>query len=325
MIKKKVIIDCDPGIDDFLALLLALNCENLDILGITIVGGNVDLYKCGENALKVLELTNSLNIPVYLGAEKPLYKTLGNAEEVHGADGLGNTNLPKVENVKLYDGAEDFIIKTLKENEGVSIISLAPMTNIAKAIMKNKEAFKNLDEFISMGGTYKELGNCTKFAEFNYYIDPHAANYVYENLKTLNKKICMIGLDVTTKVILTPSMIEFIKKINGKLSSIVVDITKFYMDFYWDVDKVLGCILNDPLAVAYFIDHSICKGFPANTNIIEEGEKEGATLIKENEECNSIILDEVDVEKFFQLFIRTLLKDKKEDVDKYIKVLKLNK
>ncbi|GAA0116182.1 nucleoside hydrolase [Clostridium senegalense] len=320
--KKKVIIDCDPGIDDFLALLLALNSEELEVLGITIVGGNVDLNTCGENALKALELTNSLHIPVYLGNDKPLCKKLEKAENVHGADGLGNTNLPKVKNGVLNYGAEDFIIETLHNNEEVSIIALAPLTNIAKAIMKDKSAFENLNEFVSMGGTFKECGNCTPVSEFNYYVDPHAADYV---LKNIGKKVHIIGLDVTNKTVLTPNMVEFIRMIDGKLSKVVSEITKFYGEFYWKFDKILGSVINDPLAVGYFIDKNICKGFSSYTEICKDGIAEGMCIVDKNnlwqKEHNSIILTEVDAQKFLKKFIRLLLKDKKEEVEKYIELL----
>lgn len=322
--KRKVIIDCDPGIDDFLALLLALNSDELDVLGITIVGGNVDLKTCGENALKALKFTNSLHTPVYLGSDAPLQKKLENAENVHGEDGLGNTNIPNVQDGILKNGAVDFIVDTLNKEKDVSIISLAPLTNIAKALMKDKKAFENLSEFVSMGGTFKECGNCTPTSEFNYYIDPHAANYVFNNL---GNKVHMIGLDVTNKVVLTPNMIEFIKQIDGELSKTVVDITKFYGDFYWKADKVLGSVVNDPLAVAYFIDREICNGFECYTDIVTEGIAEGMCIVDKNnlwnKTHNSIILDEVDDKRFFRMFIKAILKDKALEVEKYIKLLEL--
>ncbi|MGL4731510.1 MAG: nucleoside hydrolase [Clostridium sp.] len=322
--KRKVIIDCDPGIDDFLALLLALNCEKLDVLGITIVGGNTDLKICADNALKALEITDSLHIPVYLGSDKPLFKVLEKAENVHGEDGLGNSNIPAVKSGTLKDGAADFIIETLKKEKEVSIIALAPLTNIAKAIMKDKEAFSNLDEFVSMGGAFKECGNCTPVAEFNYYVDPHAADYVFQNI---GKKVHMIGLDVTNQTVLTPNMVEFIRMMDGKLSDVVAKITKFYGEFYWKVDKIIGSVVNDPLAVAYFIDKSICNGFLAHTEICKEGIAEGMCVIDKNnllkKEINSVILTEVDTKKFFQSFMNLILKDKKDELDKHINLLKL--
>ena len=130
---RKIIIDCDPGIDDALALMLALSSPELDVLGITTVSGNVPAPMGADNALKVLRQMNRLDIPVYCGAEIPLKKDYVDARDTHGEDGLGETNYPKVDGVSWKDGAVDFIIETLQKETEVSIIAIGPMPNIALA------------------------------------------------------------------------------------------------------------------------------------------------------------------------------------------------
>ena len=218
MQKRKVIIDCDPGIDDSLAILLAVNSPELEILGITTCSGNVVASTGAENALKALQMCSSLNIPVYIGEEKPLKRELVTAQDTHGEDGIGENFYERIKDIPINKNGVDFIIKTLRENEDVSIIALGPLTNIAKAIMKDKKAFDNLDEFVSMGGAFKIHGNCSPVAEFNYWVDPHSADYVYKNLP---KQIHMIGLDVTRKIVLTPNIIEFINRLDKDISKYI--------------------------------------------------------------------------------------------------------
>ena len=164
-------------------------------------------------------------------------------------DGIGENFYEDVKDVIIRNNAVDFIIKTLKENKDVSIIALGPLTNIAKALQKDKEAFDNMDEFISMGGAFRVEGNCSPVAEFNYWVDPHAANYVFQNL---SQKIHMVGLDVTRKIVLTPNIIEFINRLDKNMAKYITEITRFYIDFHWNQEKIIGCVINDPLALAYF-------------------------------------------------------------------------
>ena len=246
---RKIIIDCDPGIDDALALMLALSSPELNILGITTVSGNVPAQVGADNALKVLKQMNRLDIPVYCGAEIPLKKDYVDARDTHGEDGLGETNYPKADGVSWKGGAVDFIIETLQKETGVSIIAIGPMTNLALALQKCPEAFQRLDEFISMGGNFRSYGNCSPVAEYNYWCDPDAANYVYQNLGTM---IHMVGLDVTRKIVFTPTIAEFCQRIHPSNGTFVKQITHFYNEFHWNYERIIGCVINDPLAIALF-------------------------------------------------------------------------
>ena len=315
MKKRKVIIDCDPGIDDSLAILLALNSPELEVLGITVCSGNVPANLGAKNALKTLQMCSSLDVPVYIGEELPLKKELITAQDTHGEDGIGENFYEEVD-AKILHGGVDFIIDTLNRNKDVSIIALGPLTNIAKALIKDKKAFDNLDEFVSMGGTYKSHGNCSPVAEFNYWVDPHAAEYVYKNLP---KKIHMIGLDVTRKIVLTPNIIEFINKLDKDVSKYITEITRFYIDFHWNQEGIIGCVINDPLAVAYFIDRNLCNGFDSYVEIVEEGKAIGQTIVDAydfyKKKHNAHILTEVDAKAFMKMFIKNIFKDKGNIID----------
>lgn len=309
MQKRKVIIDCDPGIDDSLAILLAVNSPELEILGITTCSGNVEAKMGAKNALKTLQICSSLNIPVYKGEDKPLKRALVTAQDTHGEDGIGENFYEDVAEYKIKENGVNFIIDTLKNNKDVSIIALGPLTNIAKAIMKDKKAFDNLDEFVSMGGAFRIHGNCSPVAEFNYWVDPHAADYVYKNLP---KKIHMIGLDVTRKIVLTPNIIEFINRLDKDISKYITEITRFYIDFHWEQEGIIGCVINDPLAVAYFIDRSICSGFESYVEVVDDGIAMGQSVVDSfdfyKNDKNAVVLTDVDDKKFMYMFLKRLFK-----------------
>lgn len=313
---RKIIIDCDPGIDDALALMLALSSPELNILGITTVSGNVPAYMGAENALKVLKQMNRLDIPVYCGAEFPLRREYVDAKDTHGEDGLGETNYPNVEEVKWKTGAVDFIIQTLQKEMDVSIIAIGPMTNIALALQQCPEAFKRLDEFISMGGNFRSYGNCSPVAEYNYWCDPDAADYVYQNIGTM---IHMVGLDVTRNIVFTPTISDFCQRIHPSNGTFAKQITRFYDEFHWKYERIIGCVINDPLAVAYFINRDLCNGFEAYTTVVTDGICIGQTIVDSmdfwKKKKNSYVLTEVDQVNFMKFFLRRVFQAKETDLD----------
>ena len=182
--------------------------------------------------------------------------------------------------------------------------------------MKDKKVFDNLDEFVSMGGAFRIHGNCSPVAEFNYWVDPHAADYVYKNL---SRKIHMVGLDVTRKIVLTPNIIEFINRLDSSLAKYITEITRFYVDFHWDQEGIIGCVINDPLAVAYFIDRSICNGFESFVEVVEDGIAMGQSIVDSfdfyKKEKNAFILTEVDEKKFMYMFLKRLFKGYENIID----------
>ena len=315
MEKRKVIIDCDPGIDDSLAILLAMNSDELEVLGLTITSGNVPARMGAKNALKTLQIANRLDIPVYVGEEFPLQRKLITAQDTHGEDGIGENFYDDVKG-EILEGGVDFIIDTLKREEKVSIIALGPLTNIAKALMKDKDAFDNLDEFVSMGGAFRIHGNCSPVAEFNYWVDPHAADYTYKHLP---KKIHMVGLDVTRKIVLTPNIIEFINRLEKEKSKFITEITRFYIDFHWQQEGIIGCVINDPLAVAYFIDRNLCKGFDSYVEVVHDGVAIGQSIVDSfnfyKKEPNAHVLTQTDEKAFMKMFLKRIFKGYEEIID----------
>lgn len=312
--KKKVIIDCDPGIDDSLALILALNSPELDVIGITTVSGNVKSDQGARNALKVLRLMGREDIPVYIGEEIPLERELVTAQDTHGEDGLGETDYKEAD-VEINYGGVDFILNSAR-NESISIIALGPLTNLAKAIEKDNVGFNMISEIISMGGAFKSHGNCSQVAEFNYWVDPHSVREVFEKSTV---PFSMVGLDVTREIVLTPNIIELINQIGGDLANFIVDITRFYVDFHWKQERTLGCVINDPLAVGYFIDRSLCDGFTSYLDIVTNGIAVGQTLVDVGEfyrkPHNGFILTKVNSKKFMKMFLERLFPDNKRDIE----------
>ncbi len=318
MEKRKVIIDCDPGIDDSLAIMLALRSPEIEVVGITIVCGNSPVEMGFQNAKKILKKMGRLDIPVFVGASKPLKREYINALDTHGIDGLGESFLPEVEGYEQNVGAVDFLISVLKK-EKISIIALGPMTNLANVIMADKEAFLNVEELVSMGGSYKSHGNCSPVAEYNYWCDPDAAALVYETMHLEGKYLHMVGLDVTRKIVLTPTILEYISRLDNDMGDFIRKITKFYFDFHWKWEHIIGCVINDPLAVAYFIDRNMCKGFDTYVQVETQGISMGQTVVDAmnfyRKEPNSRVLTETNPYQFFEFFLSRLLEVDPKQLD----------
>lgn len=326
---RKIIIDCDPGIDDSLAIMLALSIPEIEVIGITTVSGNIDAYNGAINVLKILELMNRLDIPVYIGENKPLYRDYVDAKDTHGEDGLGETFWKKSEISPMNKGAVEYMEEILDKNKDISIICLGPLTNLACLYKRNKKVFTNIFEIITMGGNYRSHGNCSPVAEYNYWCDPESANIVYEafeNLEELNDKLIhMVGLDVTRKIVLTPNLIQYMKKLNTKIGNVIEEITKFYIDFHWKQEGILGCVINDPLAVAYFFDREICSGFDAYTYVETEGKSYGQTIVDKygiwKKKNNSRVLVNVDVLKFMEIFMTKIFCNDENIKDMITKIM----
>lgn len=315
MDKRKVIIDCDPGIDDSLAIILALKSKEIEVIGITTVSGNVESLQGAKNALKVLKLLGRLDIPVYLGEGKPVKRELVTAQDTHGEDGLGETFLEEVSSEYIRENGVDFILNTLKNHENVSIIALGPLTNLCRAIEKDSESFHRVKEIVSMGGAYKSHGNCSPVAEFNYWVDPHGAR---EFLKKFNGEFTMVGLDVTREIVLTPNLREMIHQFKDEIGDFIYDITRFYVDFHWEQERTLGCVINDPLAVEYFINRELCEGFKAYVDIACEDISMGQSVVDVadfyKKRKNVFVLDKVNSKEFMVSFLNKIFPIHKEDI-----------
>lgn len=316
--KRKIIIDCDPGIDDSLAIMLALSMEEVEVVGITIVCGNSPVELGTKNAKKVLHHMNRLDIPVYTGAAQPLRRDYVNALDTHGEDGLGESFLPDVDSPAESRTAQEFLSEKLREGD-ISVIALGPLTNLAELIQHDPAAFDSIVELVSMGGNFKSHGNCSPVAEYNYWADPDAAALVYEHLYETGKKIHMVGLDVTRKIVLTPNLLTYLKRLDSREGEFVEKITKFYFDFHWIWEHLIGCVINDPLAVAYFADRSLCSGFEAYTAVETGGISIGQTVVDEKgfykKDANAVILTQTNAKEFFYFFFGKLLGKTREELD----------
>ncbi|MDD3222611.1 MAG: nucleoside hydrolase [Lachnospiraceae bacterium] len=323
--KERVIIDCDPGIDDSLALMYALSAPELEVIGITIVCGNVPVDLGIENARKVCRLMGREDIPIYAGAEAPLKRPLVTAQDTHGMDGLGEAGVtPVKETERAYDHfkgdeslsdlpeAVQFIVQKLKE-ETLSIIAIGPLTNIAMALKVSPEVFSHLKRFVSMGGNFKSFGNCSPVAEFNYWVDPEGAKYVFEHISC---QVEMVGLDVTRQIVLTPELIESLTRLEDDKADFIVKITKFYVDFHKKQEGIDGCVINDPLAIAYFIHKELCRGLDAYTTVETEGLCVGQSVVDEKgfwrKKPSSYVLTRVDASAFMTYFFNALFEKKAE-------------
>lgn len=199
------------------------------------------------------------------------------------------------------------------------MIALGPMTNLARLLSDCPEAILSMDRIVSMGGSFKSHGNCSPVAEYNYWADPDAAAFVYETADLYGKRIEMVGLDVTRQIVLTPDLLSYLKRLDPELGGFVEAITKFYFDFHWKWEHLIGCVINDPLAVACFADPGLCRGFEAYTAVETEGISRGQTVVDSmgfyRKAPNALILTETDPERFFRLFCSRLLSCREEALD----------
>lgn len=309
MIKHHVIIDCDPGIDDTLALIYALKHPLLHVVAITITAGNSPLDLGVKNAFTTLELLDRLDVPVYAGATDPLVRDFVSAQDTHGMDGLGENDFKLAADYAVQDTpADQFLAAYFSQPQETTLIALGPLTNIAKAIHRNPKLGQNCQRFVSMGGSFKSHGNCSPVAEYNYWCDPHAAQIVFEQL---GQKVEMVGLDVTRSIVLTPNHLEYMSRINPEMTDFVRKITRFYFDFHWQYEHLIGCVINDPLAIAYTIKKAICSGFDSYTDVVTDGIAMGQTVVDQydfyHKPANSHILTHVDTHLFWTDFLTVLL------------------
>lgn len=244
---KKIILDTDPGIDDALAILLALASPELELLGLTVVSGNCTAQQGVTNALGVLTLAGRPEIPVYKGAEIPLVQPLLIAPETHGATGLGYASLPESEHTVQNEHAVDYLINTvLQYPDQITIVAVGPLTNLALAIRMQPHFAAAIKEIIIMGGAIHHGGNTTPLAEFNLYCDPHAAHIVFH----AGIPITLVPLDATYQTLLTHEDVHSLSPQDSPIAAFIEQSTRFYMEFHDQHQSLPGCVINDPLALA---------------------------------------------------------------------------
>lgn len=266
MSPRKIIIDTDPGQDDAVAILLALaSPDDLEILGITAVAGNVPLPLTEKNARIVCELAGKPETLVFAGCDAPIARKLVTAEHVHGKTGLDGPTLPDPTMPLQDQHAVDFIIETLRaEEEGtVTLCPLGPLTNIAVALKRAPDIADRIQEIVLMGGAYFEVGNITPAAEFNIYVDPEAAKKVF----ACGAPITVMPLDVTHKALVTAERNAAFRALGTPVGIAVAEMTDFFERFDKEKYGSTGAPLHDPCVTAYLIQPDLFTGRHINVEI----------------------------------------------------------
>ncbi|HET7142606.1 MAG TPA: nucleoside hydrolase [Anaerolineales bacterium] len=252
---KRVILDTDPGIDDSLAILLALASPEIRLEGLSVVHGNSSAEQGTINALSVLEMAKAGHIPVYQGCELPLVQPSLLAPETHGDQGIGYAKLPAPLGRPQVQKGSDYLIEKIMSSPGeITVVAIGPLTNIALAVRQEPRIVKNVKEVFIMGGALRHEGNTTMLAEFNTYVDPHAAHIVFHS----GMPITLTPLDVTYQCIFTKQDVERLLKIDSPITKFIADSTRFYMEFHDEYQKIDGCVINDPMTLALTFMPEIC-------------------------------------------------------------------
>lgn len=305
MKKRKIIIDCDPGHDDAIAILMAARHPKLELLGVTTVRGNQPLAVTTNNALNICQWLN-IDVPVCAGLERGIVRPspIGESIMVGERDGSGLDGHTFEPQTKKLDPrhAVNFIIDTIREaDDMVTLIPTGPLSNIAMAIRLAPDILDKIEEIVLMGGCY-QLGNFTPAAEFNIYADAEAAHMVF----TCGRPITMMGLDITRKALCFPSVVERMAKLNNRGSQLFVNLMSFFNRAQKDTFGWEGAPLHDPTCVAYLIDPACIKTDAMYTEIdISGGQSHGRTncdffhLSKEPKNVNVAV--DIDVDKFWDI------------------------
>lgn len=265
--KKKVVIDCDPGIDDSFALLMCI--KHLDVQGIVTVGGNTGLAYTQRNARYVTELTGRTDIPVYAGYDMPILNQLVRATEVHGSGGIGDVVIEEPAKQLERQHGVDYLVDVFMNHDDISLITLGPLTNVAQAILKEPRLKERIPEILCMGGS-AFCGNATPAAEFNILVDPEAARIVFES----GIPIQMVGLNLTRQNSIGREDVERIREIGGKVGDFAAKILDF------SVRQFGRTSICDACAVSWWVDPAIItKSIKAHVDVETKGEfTRGMTL-----------------------------------------------
>lgn len=307
MIKQKIIIDVDTGIDDALAIIYALQSPELEIVGFTTCFGNHFVEKTTSNTLRVLELLNKTEIPVIAGASRPLLRP--NLKKlpiaIHGFDGPGNV-LSSFSKVNPLNGsAHEFMIEQIEKHPGeITIVMLGPLTNLALAIQQKPDIVKQVKHVAVMGGAVRCSGNITSEAEANIYSDPESAQIVLQS----GLPLTLVGLDVTMNTLLPREQVKQWRMKGTKVGLFLADITEFYMDAYMKLyPSIKGCALHDPLVVGIMIDSTFVRTVPMFVSVVtDDGEKVGKTVEEKRPDTSQSsvrVCVGVESERFLQHFV----------------------
>jgi purine nucleosidase len=305
MTARKVIIDTDPGQDDAVALLLALaSPDDIEVLGITCVAGNVPLPLTHKNARIICEVAGRADVPVFAGRAAPLSRPLVTAEEVHGKTGLDGPELFEPTLPLQDQNGVEFIIDTLRREPAgtVTLCPLGPLSNIAAAFQAAPDIVDRVQEVVLMGGAYFEVGNVTPAAEFNIYVDPEAADIVLKS----GIQITMMPLDVTHKALTTRPRIEALRALGNRAGSFTAEMLDFFERFDMEKYGSEGGPLHDPCVIAYLIQPALFSGRQINVEIETQSDLTLGMTVADwwgvtTRTPNALFIGDLDAEGFFTL------------------------
>ena len=304
MAEHQIIIDCDPGQDDAVALLLALGSpDEIELLAVTTVAGNVPLSRTSRNAQRILTLAGRSDIPVHAGCSRPILRPLETAEYVHGETGLNGAVLPEPAAPLAEGHAVDVIVaEIMRRPPGtVTLCPIGPLTNVALAIVKEPAIVPRVKRIVLMGGAM-ELGNVTAAAEFNIFVDPHAARVVFES----GAPLVMLGLDVTHKALVTDDRLAAIQAIGTPVATACAGLLDFFNRYDKERYHVPGAPLHDPCVIAYLLRSELFKGQLRRVEVETEGtHTSGRTVVdwwrRSERPANALVINDVDSDGFFAL------------------------
>lgn len=307
---RKIIIDTDPGQDDAVAILLALaSPQELDVLGITAVAGNVPLALTEKNARIICELAGKPNTKVFAGCDAPLKRPLVTAEHVHGKTGLDGPDWDDPTMALQPQHGVDFIIETLRAEPAktVTLCPLGPLTNIATAFEKAPDIIEKVEEIVLMGGAYFEVGNITPAAEFNIYVDPEAAEIVFKS----GVPIVVMPLDVTHKALVTKPRNDAFRAIGSDVGIAVAEMTDFFERFDKAKYGSSGAPLHDPTVIAYLLRPALFSGRHINVEIETKSDLTLGMTVADwwgvtDRAANATFIGDLDSEGFFELLTSRL-------------------
>jgi inosine-uridine nucleoside N-ribohydrolase len=299
-VSTRIVIDCDPGHDDAMAILLALASPELDLVGVTTVAGNQTLDKTTRNALVTLEVGGRSDIPVAAGADAPLRRELRTAAHVHGETGLDGPELPEPSAKPVAEHAADFLAELIEP--GTVLVPMAPLTNIALLLERDSHVHERIDRIVWMGGAIAE-GNITPAAEFNAFVDPEAAAIVFAS----GIPITMIGLDVTHKALFTRAHAEQLREA-GRAGRFVAELSDFFQRFHERSYGFEGSPIHDAMAVAHVIDPTLVTTRHVNVAVETRSELcDGRTVVDvrgvTGRTENADVGVEVDAKRFLELLV----------------------
>ena len=294
MHKQNIILDCDPGHDDAIALLVAAYSDELNLLGVTTCAGNQTIEKTSKNALNLLNFFNK-NVPIAKGESKPIARSIKTCPEIHGESGLDGFTFPKYEEIFDSRPAYKFIIDIVSKNKDIVVVTTGPMTNLALAIKKEPNILKNIKEIVLMGGSTKE-GNITKEAEFNILVDPEAADICFKSGVPLR----MLGLNVTRKILVTDKVIEEASKIKSRGSDLFVKLMKVFNENQRTFFGLEYGPLHDPATIVSMINSKAFKFEPMHVEIdTSDTEYLGKTRCSKDKPYNCMVAVEVNLDEYW--------------------------